>query len=527
MAPSLVEHPYAIHSPPAYSSAVAPVIASDPAKHPYSTSTPPAHSSAVSPVHASDPAVHQYAVATPPAHASAVSPVMAAHPAEDPYSVSAPPAHSHPVPAPSHHADPTYGIAAAAQTGASSARPAMNDHSLASGSASPAFHHAKGSENGECAERCEVKCQTADIAFEITQCRTSCLAACTTTEKAENTGVYGSPGLSPGLMFANAAVAAATAPEGSCANSDGAHGSNLKSAVPAGHGHSAPVVGAESNSFDACMRSCKGKMQHADIAGDVSQGKQHCEEACAHLAEAKVTIPVKRDSSVDAPFRPPPPEVEVGSGIVTYESCMQSCGGKWQTAFHISQGEHHCKESCARYAKAGTNLVVKREKSVDAPFRAHEPEVEVGTGFASYEACMKSCGGRWQTAFGISQGDRHCKTSCARYAKAGPEVIARKEKPVDGPFRAPEPEVEIGSGAETFEGCMKSCGGKWQTAFGISQGKKHCQTACARYAKVGPEVIVKKEALPLPAHEKGPFTPPSKSVVDSGFTAFEACSKLS
>ncbi|KAJ8129477.1 hypothetical protein O1611_g4157 [Lasiodiplodia mahajangana] len=288
-------------------------------------------------------------------------------------------------------------------------------------------------------------------------------------------------------------------------------------------------LGAGGVEYEACMRSCEGKTQ---TAFHISTGEHHCKTECARYAEEGSDIVVKKDKlPLAGPFQSSnKPTAKVGNGAMTYEACMQSCGGKFQDAFGlISTGEHHCKTECAQYAEEGPEVVIKRDLPVAGPFQSASSGIEVGAGFVDYAACMQECTSTLQSAFHISQGDKDCETTCAKYAEEGTEAIVKRKKlPLAGPFQSStKPTVKVGDEAITYESCMQSCGGKWQNAFGsISTGEDHCETSCAQYAQEGADIVIKREArTPAPVYGDGPSSAPSTPIVDSGFTAYEACSK--
>ncbi|KAI0105659.1 hypothetical protein GGR51DRAFT_180815 [Nemania sp. FL0031] len=282
-------------------------------------------------------------------------------------------------------------------------------------------------------------------------------------------------------------------------------------------------LGAGGVSYEACMRSCQGKTQKAF---HISTGEHHCKTECARYAEEGTNLIVKKDKLPHSdPFQSSKkPTAMVGDGAMTFEACMKSCGGKFQDVFGlISTSEHHCKTECAQYAEKGPKVVIKRDLPATSPFQTASSGVEVGAGFVDYAACMQKCTSDLQTAFHISQGDKDCETTCAKYAEEGTEAIVKRERLFpDGPFQSSnKPTVKVGDGAITYESCMQSCGGKWQKAFGkISTGKDHCETSCAQYAQEGADIVIKRDArTPTPVYGDGPST----VVVGSENVAYEAC----
>lgn len=269
---------------------------------------------------------------------------------------------------------------------------------------------ASDAEGSECTQQCNVKCQTTNIAFDITQCQSSCLAACRGEGESSARGT------------ANRHSASAV----------------LGTKGKASHGLS---LDSESVSYEECIESCKGNWQTAGIAFDVSQGKYDCASACARYAseDTKITLKKKTVPTV-SPFRvpPPPPPTELSSETVTYESCMRACKGRWQSAglaLDISQGDYDCKSDCAQYASDDKKIVVKKATPPSLPassFRlpVPKPDVKIASSEVTFESCMRACKGRWQSAgiaFDVSQGDYDCKSDCAQYAAEDEEVIIRKD----------------------------------------------------------------------------------------------------
>ncbi|KAI1755971.1 hypothetical protein F4782DRAFT_487907 [Xylaria castorea] len=174
---------------------------------------------------------------------------------------------------------------------------------------------------------------------------------------------------------------------------------------------------------------------------------------------------------------------------------MQDCHGRFQSAniaFDISQGRNSCKKACAKYEKNGSGVIVNRAvEPVLGALRPAAPEFAAGAGYASLEACMQDCNGRWQSAnivFDIAQGRKNCKSACASYESDGSGVVVKKETtarsengdevdaipatkkttrafpfegdsplnkgPKEGPFTK-TPETVAGASTSTYEACSK------------------------------------------------------------------------
>ncbi|RWA04088.1 hypothetical protein EKO27_g11013 [Xylaria grammica] len=329
-----------------------------------------------------------------------------------------------------------------------------------------------------CAQQCEVKCQTAHIATDVTQCRSSCLSGC----------VAGSSG---GVLV------------GSAENrKDKAKGAAVVPTVPNVPGvpgtASRPFVGVGSVTYESCMQSCNGKWQHADIAGDVSTGKENCKAACAQYSSSGTGVVIKRKFKDLVP-----PEPVIGAGADTYETCMQGCVARWHNA---AVG---CQERCAASSGFGASVIVK--KAVEEAPADIKRDVKdfiptgpvAGVGHISYEACMQSCNGKWQhadIAGDMSTGKDNCQSACARYAAKGAGVIVKKAvqptppAPPAKPFSQPATPI-VGVGHTSYDACMEDCSSKYQSAhiaMDISQGKYSCKQACAHLEANGVGVIAKK-----------------------------------
>ncbi|KAI0400433.1 hypothetical protein F4802DRAFT_585110 [Xylaria palmicola] len=208
---------------------------------------------------------------------------------------------------------------------------------------------------------------------------------------------------------------------------------------------------------------------------------------------------------------------------------MQKCSSRWQSAglaVEVSQGRYECEAACVKYASNGAGVVTTK-RALPAKPGPFTPELGLGAGagFASFEACMNKCSGKWQSAglgSEVSQGREECQAACAEYAGSGAGLIAKKAAPVKaGPF-TPELGLGAGAGFVSFEACMDKCSGKWQSAgigSEVSQGREECQAACAEYFGNGAGVITKKEA----SAETGPFTPDIGLGAGAGSITYEGC----
>ncbi|KAH8166082.1 hypothetical protein CIB48_g2171 [Xylaria polymorpha] len=490
-APSvLAEHQYAVAGAPVHSHAFVPIASSAPVDH---AEAPTLHAPAVDAVqsHAVPsvaPPVSAYRVEDPPVHASAAA------------AVAAPP-HVYAVETP------------------------VIDHAVPVITPDPVGPSGKN----ECVTKCHPKCQKGD-----SQCMAACLQTCHSAKMLGSNGLAGS---AAGKLLNNDATT----------KDDEIPTKNAKAAKAAGKpANDVPAfaAGAGFVSFEACMSSCKGKTQTADIAFTISQGKYNCAEACAEYSSDGSSVAAKREvvaeravEPVAGALRPAEPEFTTGAGFVSYEACMTECNGRWQSAnivFDISQGRKNCKKACAQYAKDGSGVTVARQvadikssvsvkravEPVAGALRPAAPELTAGAGYVSYEACMKDCHGRFQSAnivFDISQGKKDCKTACASYDADRSGVVVKKETaprsddnatvPVkktarafpfegDGPLNKPAkegpftqtPETVAGASTGNYEACMHGCGAKLQSAdiaFEVEQGDANCATKCAQYSTNG------------------------------------------
>ncbi|KAI2632740.1 hypothetical protein GGS21DRAFT_139926 [Xylaria nigripes] len=487
--PAAVVHTsYAAHKPAAY-----PVAAVQPA---YGVQRPPAYSSA--PVHPS------YNVQQPPAYSSVlVQPAYSSQkpPVDPPHTVqptyySQPPAYSTPTP---YHSQP----------------PAVDPSGYPD---TPAPHGHKN-----CEQKCTIKCQTADIAFDVTQCRKSCLSSC---------GGKSDAGVRVGNNYAPAEI-------------PGSPG-NKKPGSAKGKADPGPAVGAGAVTYEACMKSCQAEKQSANIAFDVSQGEKDCRAACVHYASSGVGIVGRRDEDAVVSLgerdsvavrskKPPPPSPAIGVGATTYEACMEHCHAKYQhadIAFDVSQGKMDCETACARYASSGVGIFGKRAE-LEPRSKKPQPAVPEGPGVyagaTSYETCMENCHGQFQhadIAFDVSQGKMGCKKACARYASSAVGVFGKREElAVRGKKpKPPPPGPAVGAGATMYEACMSDCWAKGQhadIAFDVSTGEMDCKSACARYASSGVGIFGKREKPVV--RSKKPKPPPPGPMVGAAATMYEAC----
>ncbi|KAI1427309.1 hypothetical protein F5Y12DRAFT_792619 [Xylaria sp. FL1777] len=318
-----------------------------------------------------------------------------------------------------------------------------------------------------CARDCIAKCENVERVADIASCRASCLSSCANA-------------LHPVPIVDNS-------------KDKNADKSPAKSAAVPGHGVSAPAINAGGLTWEACMESCSGRVQHADIASDITQGRGSCTEACAGYAKSGAGVNIKRNIKDIIP-----PTPKLGAGEHSYEACLKSCHAKFQhagIASDISTGKGDCAEACAAGYGYGAGVITKRNVKDIMPTGP-----SIGAGGYAYEACMKSCSAKWQhagIASNIFQGKGGCAEACAAQAAYGASVNIKKRTVKDIVPAGPK----IGAGAMTYEGCMKDCHWKDQTAhiaFDVSQGKWSCKQACARYASNGAGVVIKKDA---PAEE--------------------------
>ncbi|KAI1161472.1 hypothetical protein F5B18DRAFT_628210 [Nemania serpens] len=601
--------------PPVVSSAALPVTApakpSVPAQDAYAVKEEPIHTVATAdPVHVlpatasakpSVPAQDAYAVKEEPIHTSAtadpvhVLPATASAkpsvPAQDAYAVKkAPvistsavdPVHTQPAVAPAKPSVPAQDAYAVEKSPLISAS-AVDAVQAAPSDAPHAAIKAEGAEGSECDQQCEVKCQTTNIAFDVTQCRSSCLAECRGEGKSSAHGtadryVPATHGKAAhGLSLDHESVSYEECIESckgnwqtagiafdvsqgeyDCASACARYSAEdtkvilKKKTVPTVSPFRIPPpappveLSSETVSYDSCMRECKGKWQTGDIF--VSQGEYDCASDCAQYASDDKKIVVKKATPLSplpaSSFRlpPPAPPVEFSSETVSYESCMQKCKGKWQTGdIFVSQGKYDCASDCAQYASDDKKIVVKKAMPPSplpaSSFRlpVPKPHVKIASSEVTYESCMSKCKGKWQTGdIFVSQGKYDCESGCAEYASDDKKIVVKKATPPSplpaSSFRlpVPKPDVKIASSEVNFESCMRSCKGRWQTAgigFDVSQGDYDCKSHCAKYAAEDDEVIIRKDTLPLPAHEDEFPSAPAARVFHKGSIAWEACSK--
>ncbi|KAI0454005.1 hypothetical protein F5B21DRAFT_260865 [Xylaria acuta] len=544
VAPSMpAQNQYAVADAPVFSHVAAPVVSSVPAQHQYTVTDAPAFSHVAAPVSSPVPAQQQYAVADAPVFSHVAAPVSSSLPAQQQYAVADAPVYSHavapvasPVPAfaenPLVHASAAAPVQSHAVTSVAPSFPAYSVESPAVhvSSAAAAPHEtpsrpvepvyavetpvvnyavpvvtpdpAGPSGKNECVTKCHPECKKGD-----SQCMAACLQTCHSAKMLGSNGLAGSAG----KLLNNKAET----------HDNGIPATNAKAAGKPVSDAPTLAGGAGFKSFEACMSSCKGKFQQADIAFPISQGKYDCAEACAAYASEGAGIAAKRDVvPVAGALRPAAPALTAGAGYASYEACLEDCHGRWQSAnivFDIAQGRKNCKKACAQYTKDGSGVAVKRAvEPVLGALRPAAPELAAGAGFASYEACLEDCHGRWQSAnivFDVAQGRKNCKTACASYASEGSGVVVKKETaadatpaikkttrafpfegngpldkaPKDGPFTK-TPETVAGASTSSYEACMHGCGVKLQSAdiaFEVEQGNSECATRCARYSSNG------------------------------------------
>ncbi|KAI0440784.1 hypothetical protein F4803DRAFT_577362 [Xylaria telfairii] len=546
------EHQYAVAEPPFHSHPVAPTASSAAVDHAEGPTlhAPPVEAIQSQAVPSVTPPFSTYHVKEAPVHAPPVEAVQShAAPSVTPtastYSVEDAPAHAPAVEAIQSHTVPsvappasTYSVEDAPVNAPAAAAIAAPPHVYAV--ETPVIDHAVPvitpdpvgpSGKNECVTKCHPKCQRGD-----SQCMAACLQTCHSAKMLGSNGLAGS---AAGKLLNNDAGT----------KDDGIPTANAKVAKAAGKpANDAPAfaAGAGFVSFEACMSSCKGKTQTADIAFTISQGKYNCAEACAEYASDGSSVTAKREvvteravEPVAGALRPAEPEFTTEAGFASFEACMTACNGRWQSAnivFDISQGRKNCKKACAQYAKDGSGVTVAREVAAAKPVAAKRavepvlgalrpaaPELTAGAGYVSFEACMKDCHGRWQSAnivFDISQGKKDCKTACASYDADRSGVVVKKNTaarsnddataPVkktarafpfegDGPFNQPakdgpftqKAETVAGASTGNYEACMHGCGAKLQSAdiaFEVEQGDANCATKCAQYSTNGANV---------------------------------------
>ncbi|KAI1311185.1 hypothetical protein F5Y03DRAFT_391733 [Xylaria venustula] len=266
-------------------------------------------------------------------------------------------------------------------------------------------------------------------------------------------------------------------------------------------GVSDTVIGSGAITWEACMESCGGRYQHADIASDISTGSGYCAEACAGYTKSGAGVVVKRDVEERKNKAIPPPPTIVSSGGYDFEACLKSCRAKWQNAgiVHSSTGKGSCEEACASGDGEGSSIFAKREVEERKNKAIPPPPTIVGAGGYDFEACLKSCNARWQNA-GIvhsSTGKGSCTEACASGSGYGAGVQVKREVKARKNKAVPPPATIVGSGGVEYQSCLQKCDWRQQTAHianDVSQGRLSCKHACARYAASGAGVIVKKEA---------------------------------
>ncbi|KAI1170232.1 hypothetical protein F4777DRAFT_133807 [Nemania sp. FL0916] len=312
--------------------------------------------------------------------------------------------------------------------------------------------------------------------------------------------------------------------------------------------HHKPVhIESGAVTFESCMASCKGKWQSADIAMEVSQGNFDCKSKCAKYAAAGTEIVAKR-APVPAPVPSPPapaPKPHYKAGFESFEACMEECKGQWQSAeiaMEISTGAYDCESKCDKYAVGASEFGI--EKRVASPPAPPQPNVDMSQGKVTYESCMAGCKGNWQyaeIAMPVSQGSYDCEEACAKYdsEEVDVEISRRQAQTLPGTVTPPlqpyhpskPPKVAFEAGFESYEECMASCKGDWQSAeiaMPVSQGHYDCGHACAKYAAGAAETTIGKREIPppLPMPVAAPFQHRQPEVsIATGHATYESCLK--
>ncbi|KAI1825800.1 hypothetical protein F4861DRAFT_151468 [Xylaria intraflava] len=528
--------------PPGYSSGPAqpPVDPSHPAQHPYSVHQPPAGPS--------PQAQPKYSVQQPPAGLTtqAQPTYSASRPPSDPttqaqptYSTSRPPpspttraqptySASRPPPGPTTQAQPPYSVSKPPAGPSRPARPPSTQGVPAAPPAHPGAASLGG--NGECAQHCNVKCQSADIAFDVSQCKTRCLSGCASGSEAH---ILVSDGDTPGKSVLH--------PPGH---------KNLKGGSK-GKGVPGPAVGVDATSYEACVSACRAKMQHAHIAMDVSQGEMDCKAACARQSSSRVGIISKKDTIDTRSKHPKHPKPAVGPAIgadaTSYEVCVSDCSARYQhagVALGVSQGEMDCKAACAKAASSKVGIFDKRDtldKRGKHPKQPKPATPAVGADATSYEACLSDCSARWQhagVALGVSQGEMDCKSACAKAASSKVGILDKRDtethdkntEALDKRTKKPKPQgPAVGAASTTYEACVSACNARYQhagIALGVSQGDSHCKAACARGASSNVGIIDKREILDTAEESLDARTihpKPATPALHADATTYEAC----
>ncbi|KAI1276436.1 hypothetical protein F5Y07DRAFT_136141 [Xylaria sp. FL0933] len=332
--------------------------------------------------------------------------------------------------------------------------------------------HAVASQTDLCAQECKIKCEGGERVADIGICRADCLYQCKNAEHP----------LPNGDVLAK--------------EKTGAKNPVIPN-IPA-HGVTAPAIGAGSLTFEACMESCEGRYQHADIAGDVSTGRGSCTQACAGYAKSGAELYAKRNIKDIVPSVP-----HIGAGESSFQACVKSCKHRYQhadLASDFSTGKGSCEEACAAGSSYGADLHAKRRIKDLIP-----PQPKIGAGALDYEECMQACGAKFghaNLASDIYQGRAGCEASCAAGEGYGASISYKRDSQDAKPATVKRvveetkrnikdivpPTPKIGAGSMSYEACLKDCHWNQQTAhiaMDVSQGRWSCKQACARYAGEG------------------------------------------
>ncbi|KAI0971933.1 hypothetical protein F4678DRAFT_430542 [Xylaria arbuscula] len=281
---------------------------------------------------------------------------------------------------------------------------------------------------------------------------------------------------------------------------------------------------------ERCLNSCKARCEDVQPLTEVGKCRSDCILTChmdAHPLPDTDAIEDNRYSK--SPAAAPDNGVSdtvIGSGGITWESCMESCGGRYQhadIASDISTGSGYCSEACAGYTKVGSGVVVKRAVEERKNKAIPPPPTIVGSGGYSYDACLKACNAKWQNA-GIvhsSTGQSNCEQACASGDGEGSAIYAKREVEERKNKAIPPPPTIVGAGGYDFEACLKSCNAKWQNAGIVhsSTGKGSCTEACASGSGYGAGVYAKREV----EARKNKAVPPPQTIVGSGSVEYQSC----
>ncbi|KAI0428264.1 hypothetical protein F5Y09DRAFT_357921 [Xylaria sp. FL1042] len=370
---------------------------------------------------------------------------------------------------------PVPGVSAVSAVSAAAAPTQASAHSPESADTYP--DHAATYEKDFCAEHCKAKCEGGERVADIGICRADCLYECKNSHHP--------------LPDGDVPTKAKT----------GAKNPMIPN-IPA-HGVSAPAIGAGSITWEACMESCNGRYQHADLAFDISTGRGSCTQACVGYAKSGAEVYGKRNVKDIVP-----PAPHIGAGESSFQACVKSCKHRYQhagLASDISTGKGSCEEACAAGASYGASLHSKRRVKDLIP-----PQPKIGAGALDYEECMQACGAKFghaNLASDIYQGKAGCEASCAAGKGYGASITYKRDTEETEAEEAATlieetvpsiaernvkdivpPTPKIGAGAMSYEACMKDCHWNQQTAhiaMDVSQGRWSCKQGCARYAGQG------------------------------------------